>query len=160
METILRVGFVYLFLMVALRVMGKREFGELAPFDLVVLLLIPELFAQALLREDFSMTNAIIATSTLLTCVFLTSVLSYRFPKIGTLVAGKPAVLAADGAFVPDNLDRERVAPEEVMEALHASGLEELGQVKWVILEADGRLAVVPVKQPPIVHREEGKHTL
>lgn len=148
METVLRVAFVYLFVMAALRVMGKREFGELAPFDLVVLLLIPELFSQALVREDFSMTNALILTCTLLSLVFVTSVLAYRFPTIGRLVGGKPTVLAAEGYLIPGNLDRERVAPDEIMEALHSAGLQQMSQVKWVILETDGRLAVVPWNGP------------
>jgi len=148
METILRVTFVYAFLMVALRVMGKREFGELAPFDLVVLLLIPEFFQQAIAREDFSMTNAVVAVGTLLTLVFVTSVLAYRFQAIGSLIAGKPTTLAADGHLIPEHLDHERVTPDEIHDALHASGIQELAQVKWVILETDGKLAVVPWMQP------------
>ena len=61
METVIRVAIVYVFLMAALRFLGKREFGQLSPFDLVVLLMIPELVSQALVREDFSLTNAIVA---------------------------------------------------------------------------------------------------
>src|SRR5690606_39689775 len=78
METVVRIVLVYIFIMIALRIMGKREFGEMAPFDFVVLLLIPEMFSQAMTREDFSLTNAFVAVATLLTLVFITSVVSYR----------------------------------------------------------------------------------
>ena len=54
------------------------------------------------------------------------------------------ATLAAEGFLVPENLDRERVTAQEIYESLHVSGLEEMSQVKWVILETDGRLSVVP----------------
>ena len=144
METVVRVVIIYLFLMVALRLMGKREFGELAPFDFVVLLLIPEMFSQGIVREDFSLTNALIAVSTLLALVFLTSLLNFRFAAVGRAVAGVPAVLVRHGYLVPSNLERERVAPGEVLDAMHAAGLHRMEQVRWAILETDGRITVIP----------------
>lgn len=144
METVIRVVLIYLFLMVALRLMGKREFGELAPFDFVVLLLIPEMFSQAMVREDFSLTNALIAVSTLLCLVFATSLLNYRFERVGRAIAGTPTVLVRHGSLVPHNLDRERVAPGEVLDAMHASGLHRMSEVRWAILETDGKITVIP----------------
>jgi uncharacterized membrane protein YcaP (DUF421 family) len=144
METVLRVVLIYIFLMFALRLMGKREFGEMAPFDFVVLLLIPEMFSQAMVREDFSLTNALIAVSTLLTLVFATSVLNYRSRKFGRVVAGEPTVLVRHGSFVERTLDRERVAPGEVLDAMHAAGLHRMDEVRWAILETDGRITVIP----------------
>ena len=144
METVLRIVLIYLFLMVALRLMGKREFGELAPFDLVVLLLIPEMLSQAMVREDFSLTNALIAVSTLLTLVFMTSLLNYRFRAFSRLVSGEPAVLVRHGHFMSKALDRERVAPAEVLDAMHAVGLHRMEEVRWAILETDGRITVIP----------------
>lgn len=144
METVLRIVLIYLFLMIALRLMGKREFGELAPFDFVVLLLIPEMFSQAMVREDFSMTNALIAVSTLLTLVFLTSLLNFRFSGFGKVIAGAPAVLVRHGHLVTANLQKERVAPGEVLDAMHAAGLHRMDEVRWAILETDGRITIIP----------------
>jgi uncharacterized membrane protein YcaP (DUF421 family) len=144
METVIRIVIIYLFLMIALRLMGKREFGELAPFDFVVLLLIPEIFSQAMVREDFSLTNALVAVSTLLTLVFATSLLSYRFKRLEKAVAGVPAILVRHGALVPGALDHERVSPGEVLDAMHAAGLHDMAQVRWAILETDGRITVIP----------------
>ena len=104
METVVRVLFVYVFLMFALRVMGKREFSEFSPLELVVLLLIPEMLQQALVGHDPSLTNALVATCTLLLAVFGTSLLSYLRPGVERAVESEPSVLAHDGKLVERNL--------------------------------------------------------
>ena len=144
METVLCVFIVYIFVMAGLRMLGKREFGELAPFDLVVLLLIPELVSSALVREDFSLTNALVGVATLLSLVFLTGLFSYRFAAFGRIITGTPAVLVRHGYLVPQNLNRERVRPGEIMEAMHQVGLYRMEQVQWAILETDGRISIIP----------------
>lgn len=146
METVLRVAYVYVVLMLGLRVMGKRELSKLSPFELITLLLVPELFQQAMIREDFSMTNATVAVATLFSLVFATSVVSYLFPKAGTVIAGEPAVLVHNGTFQEEAMNRERIPPSEIYAEMHQVGLEELSQVKWAILEADGKIALVPAR--------------
>lgn len=144
MDTVLRIAYVYFVLMVALRVIGKRELSELSPFQLVTLLLIPEIFSDALARDDFSMTNATVAVATLLTLVFLTSVLTFRFPRLERVVGGEPTILVRHGKLLDRNLGRERVTPGEIFAEMHKSGLEELRQVRWAILEVDGKISVIP----------------
>lgn len=144
METVIRVGLIYLFLMAALRVMGKREFSQLAPFELVTLLLIPELVAQGLVREDFSVTNSLIGVSTLLSLVFLTSMAAYLSRGIGKVIEGEPSVLLHHGFLVPENMALERISPGELLAEMHKSGLETTDQVKWAILETDGKITIVP----------------
>jgi uncharacterized membrane protein YcaP (DUF421 family) len=144
METVLRVALIYVFVMVGLRMLGKREFGELAPFDLVVLLLIPEIVSQSLIREDYSFTNSMVGVATLLMLVFFTSVLSHRFRKVGSAITGVPAVLVRHGLLVTENLNRERVRPDEILDATHQVGLHRMDQVQWAILEGDGRISVIP----------------
>jgi uncharacterized membrane protein YcaP (DUF421 family) len=144
MDTVSRVALVYVVLMLAIRMMGKRELSQLSPFELVTLLLIPELFQQALVRDDFSMVNALIAASTLFSLVFLTAALSHRFKAVQSVLVSEPAVLVHNGKFVEFNMNRERVTPEEILTEMHKSGLERLAQVKWAILEEDGRISLVP----------------
>jgi uncharacterized membrane protein YcaP (DUF421 family) len=144
MDTVVRVAILYVFIMVGLRILGKRELSQLSPFDLVVLLLIPDLSSQGALREDYSLTNSFIALTTLLSLVFLTSMLSYRSKRIERVVESGPVVLAHEGRLIPYNMDRERVTPGEVMDAVHEAGLETLADVKWAILAADGKITVVP----------------
>lgn len=144
METVLRIACIYLFILVGLRVLGKREFGQLSPLELVTLLLIPEIASQALVREDFSLTNALIGLSTVFSLVFITSVLHQRFEKLERTVTGVPTILVQHGEFVEDAMNQERVSPGEIMAELRKSGLYKLSQVKWAVLETDGKISIVP----------------
>jgi uncharacterized membrane protein YcaP (DUF421 family) len=148
METVLRVAVAYLFVMVGLRLVGKRTLGELSAADLVVLMLIPELFSQAIAREDFSMTNGMVAVSSLLLLVFVTETLTYRFPKLDTLVNGRPVTVVGHGRLRAKHMDLERLSAEEIQDAMHRAGLERVEQVKWAVLYPDGTVAVAPWKQP------------
>lgn len=158
METVLRVGFIYVFLLAVLRVMGKRELSQLTPLELVMLLLIPEIVAQGVVREDFSITNAVIAVTTLTSLVFLTSALSYRFKWFGELLEGKPSLLVERGRLVTDEMARERVPPEEVVSEMRRAGVERLEEVRWAVLEPGGKIAIIreePGKDGPPPEEDE-----
>lgn len=144
MDSVLRIAFIYFFLMIALRVMGKRELSEMSAFELVTLLLVPEVFSTALAREDYSMTHATVGAATLFTLVFITSLVTFRFKRIETLVEGQPTVLVSNGKTIDRNLKRERVTVDEVFSEIHKAGLQELEQVRWAILEPDGKIAIIP----------------
>ncbi|MCE7986161.1 MAG: DUF421 domain-containing protein [Caldilinea sp. CFX5] len=144
METVIRVIVIYLFVLIGLRVVGKREFSQLSPMELVTLLLIPELVSQSLVREDFSLTNAIIAVCTLLSLVFLNSLLLQKSERMADIVEGKPALLVQHGKFIADNMNKERISPEELFAEMHQVGLYQLSQIKWAVLESDGRISFVP----------------
>lgn len=144
METVLRVVAIYLLVFAGLRILGKREFGQLSALELVTLLMIPEIVSQAITGEDFSLTNAAIGVTTLLLLVFLTSVLMHRFKKAEAIITGEPSVLVRRGKFLDDALNVSRVSPDEVFSEMHKSGLVRLEQVEWAILETDGRIAIVP----------------
>jgi uncharacterized membrane protein YcaP (DUF421 family) len=81
---------------------------------------------------------------TLLLLVFLTSVASHRFPRFERFIGGEPAVLAHDGEFVPSALNAERVSAEEIYSEMRKVGLDRLSQVRCVMLEPDGKIAIVP----------------
>ena len=157
METVLRIAFIYFFLMIALRVMGKRELNKMSAFELVMLLLIPEFFSQAALREDFSMTNATVATATLLSLVVLTSVLSHMSKRAHTAINGTPTVLVRAGRYVEENMNRERIGPEELLAEMHKAGYEKLEQIRWAILEDDGKISLVPAdgEKMPQAHDDD-----
>ena len=143
MDTVIRVVVVYGFLFAVLRLLGKREFGQLSPLEFVCLLLIPELVQQALVRDDFSMTNALVAVSTLVLLVFLTSLLSHRSKKAEAFLQGQPTVLAAHGRLITPHMDRERVTPDEVYTEMRRVGLDRLEDVRWAVLEPDGHISIV-----------------
>ncbi|HEY2377341.1 MAG TPA: YetF domain-containing protein [Gemmatimonadaceae bacterium] len=149
METVLRVAFVYLLVWACFRVLGKRELTQMSPFELVTLLFIPQLFSRALTRQDYSMTNAVIGATTLVTLVFLTSAGSYRFRWLSRVVQARPTVLVRRGVLIEQHLNRERIAPEDIFSAMHKVGLEQLDQVEWAILEGDGKIALIPKTSAP-----------
>ncbi len=155
METVWRVAAIYIFLMVAIRVMGKRDIGQLAPFDLVILLLIPEIVSHGLIGEDYSLTNGLVGVGTLLSLVFLTSVVVFLSKGASDVVEGQPTVLVQHGYLVTENLNRERVAPGEILAQMHLAGLERMSQVKWGILETDGKISFVPWEQGSGTQRPE-----
>lgn len=144
MATVVRIAIIYVLIVAGLRIMGKREFSQLSTLELVTLLLIPEIVSQAILGEDFSMTNAIIALATLFSVVFVSAVFRFQFEGFNRLVEGTPTVLVHDGKIYARSLELERISEGEIFGEMHKSGLVELSEVAWVILEADGRLAVVP----------------
>ncbi len=151
METVIRVTLFYVLILLGLRVLGKREFSQLSPLELVTLLLIPELVSQALGREDFSFTNGIIGIATVFTLVFISSLLQHHSQAFSKVVSSSPAVLVADGQFIEENMNKERVGPPEIFSEMHKAGLFELAQVRWAILESDGRIAIIPVNREEMV---------
>lgn len=144
METVIRVAIIFILVTAGLRILGKRELAEMSPYELVMIMLIPELATQSMNREDFSVTNSIIGISTLLSLVFLNSLLGYKFKKYNEAVEGVPVILFHQGEFVEDVMHRERVSSDEVMSEMRTAGIESLHEVKWVVLEPDGRLSFIP----------------
>ena len=143
MDTVFRVTVVYFFVLVGLRILGKREFGQLAPLELVSLLMIPEIVSQALTGDDHSVTTGLAGVATLMVLVFLTSALMHRFERVETLVSGTPTVLVRNGQWLQDAMNRMRVTPAEVMTEVRKAGVESLDMVEWAILESDGSIAII-----------------
>jgi len=160
METVLLVLVIYSFVVVGVRVLGKRTLGQLSPADLIVLVLIPEFFGETIGGDDFSITNALIAASTLLVIVLITDTLSYRFPKFGSVVAGDPVTVVSEGNLRTEKLHLERLAPDDIRDAMHRAGLEKLEQVKWAVLYPDGTVAIVPWDGPANSQATTHKHRL
>lgn len=156
METVIRVAIIYVFILVGLRLLGKREFSQLSTMELVTLLLIPEIVSQSLIREDFSLTNALVGVATLFVLVFLNSLLTHKSKSFEEVVESSPAVLVQHGQLVEENLNKERVAPDEIFSEMHKVGLEKLEQVRWAILETDGNISIVP-EDPSKARRKQGR---
>ena len=144
MDTVIRVAVIYVVIVIGLRLTGKREFGQLSPLELVSLLLVPEIVSQAMANDDFSITNGIIGVATLFTLVFLSSLLMHRFKPVEKIFNGDPSVLIAHGRMIEDMMNKERVTPEEIYTEMHKAGLDRIEQVKWAILEGDGKISIVP----------------
>jgi uncharacterized membrane protein YcaP (DUF421 family) len=155
METVVRVVVIYIFLLAGMRILGKREFGQLSPHEFVVLLIIPEMVSTALNQGDTTLTNAVVGTCTIFGLVFLTSMLTQRFKGFGKLVTDTEAVLVFNGTPIEDTMNRERVTPEDVMTEARKAGVMSISQIQYAILEPDGKIAIIPRDPSLLTHAPE-----
>lgn len=144
----LKVAIVYLFLMVAFRLVGKRELGMLSPIELVTIILIPEMASEALMGTG-SLTEALVGISALLLLVLTISALTHRFERFARIAEAAPTVLVAHGKVRERAMNHERIHPDELYGALHKHGFEDLSQIRWAILEGDGQISFVPEGRAP-----------
>ena len=145
METVVRALCTYFFLLVVLRIGGRRTLGEMSAFELVILLIISETTQQAMVDSDPSMTNAAIAIVTLVSASLGMSLLKQRWPGVQTVAEGRPVMLIEDGELKDEALKEARVGVDEILVAARSSqGLERLSQIKHAVLEAGGGISIIP----------------
>jgi uncharacterized membrane protein YcaP (DUF421 family) len=149
MEAVLRSMGVYLLLLLLFRMTGKRSLAQVTTFDLVLLLIIGEATQQALLGEDFSLTNAALVITTLLVLERTADYLSWRFPTLRRTTESQPVVLVDDGRILDDRLAHYHLSVDDVVTAAREQhGLRSLGDVQWAVLEVSGGISVVPRDRP------------
>jgi uncharacterized membrane protein YcaP (DUF421 family) len=152
-DAVLRVAAVYAFVLVSIRLVGKRQLAQLSPFDLVTLMLIPDIAQQGMDAGNHSLREALIGLATLFSLTFFNGLLTYLSDRANTVVEGKPRILFHDGNFAPDIMDRERIHPSEILGELRKFGYENLDQIKYVIAEPEGALTFIPRDE------QRGSHT-
>ena len=145
MESVIRPALVYLFLLLLLRLTGKRTLAQITSFDFVLLLIISEATQQALIGEDNSMINSAIVVSTLIGLNIVMSLLKQRSKWFDRLLDDIPLVIVADGKPLKDRMDKARVDEDDVLDAAREScGLEHMDQIRHAILERDGQISIIP----------------
>ncbi|WP_435011263.1 DUF421 domain-containing protein [Tundrisphaera lichenicola] len=147
MEPVLRAAAVYGLLMVVVRASGRRTLGETTTFDFVLLLIISEATQNAMIGEDYSLTNAFLVILTLITLDVGFSLAKRRWPRLDKWVDGVPTLLVEHGRPIESRMRRARVGPDDILEAarrLH--GLERMAQVKYAILERTGGISIIPAE--------------
>jgi uncharacterized membrane protein YcaP (DUF421 family) len=146
-EKILRPIIVYLFLIVGIRLAGKRELAQLNPFDLVVLLMISNTVQNAIIGEDNSVTGGIIGAITLLTVNQVVVRFLYGHRRLDRLVEGKPDRLIEHGKVRYDRLKTELITTAELSAAAHKQGFGRLEDIETAVLEPGGGISFI-AKQP------------
>lgn len=148
MDAVLRAGAIYLVLMLIFRITGKRSLAQITTFDFVLLLVIGEATQQALLGNDFSVTNAAIVIVTLLGLDLGLSLVQARFPGIGPWLDDVPLVLVEDGKVLKRRMDKSRIAESDILHAARTTqGLERMDQIKYAVLERTGEVSIIPKQQ-------------
>ncbi|TCL63610.1 YetF domain-containing protein [Rhizobium sp. BK251] len=144
MDAVIRGLAIYIALLLIIRLSGRRTLAQMTPFDLVIVLVISETTQQAMLGEDFSITNALLLILTLFTTDIAISYLKGWSPTTARIVDGVPTILVADGAYDESALRGCRLQKEDVMEAARAQeGLESVRDIKFAILEVSGGISII-----------------
>lgn len=143
-EFILRGLIIYVFLIVLLRLTGKRQVGQMAPFDLVLLLVLSNTVQNAMIGGDNSIIGGVISAVTLVAANWLVSLLTYRSKKMEALVEGRPELLIHNGKLFERALAHAKLTRHEMMNALREAGCAAVEDVRAAFLENDGTISVIP----------------
>jgi uncharacterized membrane protein YcaP (DUF421 family) len=145
MDAIVRGFMVYLFLLILFRIAGRRTLGNLTNFDFVLLLIISEATQNAMIGNDYSMTNGFLVILTLVGLDIVLSFMKQRFPIMERYVDGLPLVLVDQGRPLKELMNRARVDEQDILaSAREKHGLERMEQIKYAILETNGMISIIP----------------
>jgi uncharacterized membrane protein YcaP (DUF421 family) len=138
LEKVLRTILVYLFLVVGLRLAGKRELAQLNPFDLVVLLLLSNTVQNAIIGNDNSLTGGLIGAGTLLGVNYFVIRFVFKHRRLDQLIEGEPTELIKDGKLIREALAKELLSESELHTVAHRQGFKSLKEIKTARLESGG----------------------
>jgi uncharacterized membrane protein YcaP (DUF421 family) len=141
-DLILRALIVYFFVFALLRLLGKKHVSQMAPFDLVVLLILSESVQNAIIGEDKSLIGGLIASATIVGATALVGYATWRSKTLAHFFEGQPRILVRNGRVLKDVLAREQITRAELLEALRRSGCSSLTRVRYAILENDGDINI------------------
>ena len=142
-EKLIRPVLVYLFLLVAFRLAGKRQLGQMTAFDLVVLLIISNVLQNAMIGNDNSLGGGLFGATAIFLLNAAVAWLTFRFKRVERIVEHTPTVLVRGGRILRESLRRERLSLREFRAALRRHGVVSLRDVRYVILEEGGHISVV-----------------
>ena len=140
-EIALRTGVIYLVVLVGVRLSGKREVGQMTPFDLTLLLLISNSVQNAMTGPDTSLLGGVVAAATLLLVNYLVGELSGVNRRFRKLVEGQPSLLVHDGQVIDAHMEKEHVSRDDLERALREHGIANAKDVALAVLEVDGSIS-------------------
>lgn len=143
MEIVFRASVIFGFVFLLTRGMKKRTLGDLAPFELLFLVVLGDIVQTGVTQEDYSLTGSILAISTFGGWVSLLTWLSWRSDRARRVIEGVPLVLVSDGQPIEAALKLEQMPLDEVLEAARQAGLASLAEVRLAVLEPSGRISII-----------------
>jgi len=141
LQIVLRTGVIYLLVLIGVRLSGKREVGQMTPFDLTLLLLLSNSVQNAMTGPDTSVMGGAVAACTLLILNYLVAEVSGGNRRFRRLIQGQPSLLVHDGKIIEAHLAREHVSVDELHRALREHGINSIDQVALSVLEVDGSIS-------------------
>lgn len=143
MDIVLRATAMFAIVFLLLRLLGKREMGQMTPFEVVSLVVMGDLIQQGITHNDFSITGATLAICTFAFWSVVLGWLSYLFPRLNSVLEGKPLVVICQGALIEGNLRRNRMTRSEVESEMRLAGIGAIADVAWAIIEPSGKISFI-----------------
>ncbi|HZX63507.1 MAG TPA: YetF domain-containing protein [Bacteroidales bacterium] len=134
---------VYLFIVIAIRLFGKKELAQLSVIDLVFILLISNAVQNAMVSGDNSLIGGLIAAGTLFVVNYILKFLQYRFPQFSRALQGDAIMLVYKGKVIESHMRLAKITTNELLEAIREHGVEDVAKVDLAILEVDGNISVI-----------------
>ena len=141
--TLLRTVILYIVVIAVMRVLGKRQVGELEPSELVITILISELAAVPMQDTGLPLVRGMVPIAVLLCLGILSSALAVESPLARRILSGKPSIVIADGKYVQREIRKLRLSVDEISEELRLKGVTDVRKVKYGILETNGQMSVI-----------------
>lgn len=148
MNPVIKGAIVYLFLLIIFRIMGRRSMAEITTFDFILVLIIGEATQQALLGNNYSITNALVVIIVLVGVDLLLTFAKGKFEIFDKMIEGAPLILVDKGMMLKVRMKKAGIEEDDILEAarmLH--GLQEMKQIKYAVLERDGNISIIPADQ-------------
>jgi uncharacterized membrane protein YcaP (DUF421 family) len=145
-ELVIRGAVVYVFLLVLLRITGKRQVGQLAPFDLVLLLVLSNAVQNSMNAGDNSLIGGLVSAATLVLLNYVVGMATWRNRRLEGLIEGRPQILIHNGRLYEDVIAKARLTHHELQAALRRGGCGCIDDVHSAILENSGEISVIPKK--------------
>jgi uncharacterized membrane protein YcaP (DUF421 family) len=139
-QVVLRTAIVYVLVLAGLRLAGKREMGELASFDFVMILLLANAVQNAMTGPNTSLMGGVVAAATLLVINFSVSALVHRYPRLRRIILGQRTTLIEQGIPQLDTLEREHIDKDEIMTAAREHDILKISDIRTAWLEVDGNI--------------------
>lgn len=143
MDIVVRATVMFAMLFALLRLMGKRELGQMTPFELVMLVVLGDLIQQGVTHNDFSLTGATLAIATFGFWTVVLGWIAYLSPRAEKAIEGAPRVLIRNGELIEANLRDDRLTRREIETEMRLAGIATIGEVAWAILEPEGRISFI-----------------
>ncbi|HWE02855.1 MAG TPA: YetF domain-containing protein [Tepidisphaeraceae bacterium] len=159
-EKVLRPILVYIFLLIGLRLAGKRELAQLNAFDLIVLLTLSNTVQNAIIGNDNTVIGGIIGATTLLAINYVVVRIAHRYRNFDRLIEGRGVILMRNGKVVREHLEKELISHAQLQAAAHKQGIASLHDVERCILESTGTITFVQKSPTPDSSRHNEIMTL
>ena len=148
-ELVVRATIIYFALIFIVRLTGKRQIGQLSPFDLILLLILSEGVQNAMVDDESSVTGGLIVAATLLGLNYLVGFITFKSRRAEEVIEGKPEILVLHGKLIKDVANSARITQTELESALRESGIFKIEDVKIAILENNGSVTVESYDNKP-----------